>query len=127
MYLSMCVFVCVYMCICMCVYVYMCVCMCVYVYMYVCICVYVYMYVCVYKYMCMCVYVYLNKWFYNILRAIFYSRISRILWMSNTTNITHGSIYAYIIERNSPSYVACMQHIFPYKAIHYGKEFVKIV
>ena len=72
MYLSMCVFVCVYI---IYVYVYMCICMC----------------VCIYT--CMCVYVYVNEWFYNILRAIFYSRISRILRMSNTTNITHGSIY----------------------------------
>ena len=48
-----------------------------------------YMYVYIYIY----IYVYVNEWFYNILRAIFYSRISRILRMSNTTNITHGSIY----------------------------------
>ena len=56
------------------------------------VCVYTYMYVCIYMYVC----VYVNKWFCNILGGIFYSRISWILRMSNTTNITHGSIYVYI-------------------------------
>ena len=35
----------------------------------------------------------INEWFYNILGAILYSRILRILRMSNTAHITHGSIY----------------------------------
>ena len=83
-------------------YVYIYIYVCVYTYVYVCIyiyvCVYVYMYVCIrIMYMCMCVYVYVNEWFYNILGGIFYSRISRILCMSN---ITHGSIYDYNLSRH---------------------------
>ena len=42
----------------------------------------------------------INEWFYNILGAILYSRILRILRMSNTTHITHGSIYG-IMYANS--------------------------
>ena len=88
---------CVYMYLCMCVYMYLC--MCIYVSMYVCVYVYICLCMCVYMYVyvCMCVYVYVNEWFYNILRAIFYSRIPRILRMSNLKNITHGSIYGYDI------------------------------
>ena len=84
-YMYLCMFV--YMYLCMCVYMYLC--MCVYMYIYVCVCVYI----CMCMYVCMCLYVYVNEWFYNILRAIFYSRIPRILRMSNLKNITHGSIY----------------------------------
>ena len=84
-YVSM--YVCVYVSMYVCIYVSMYVC----VYVYICLCMCVYMYV----YVCMCVYVYVNEWFYNILRAIFYSRIPRILRMSNLKNITHGSIYGH--------------------------------
>ena len=83
--------------VCICVYI----CVCVYVCVYMCIC------MCVYIYMCMCVYVYVNEWFYNILRTTFYSRISRILRMSNTTNITHGSIYVHKIICEPSELVCC--------------------
>ena len=92
------IYVCVYIQICVCICKYVCVYIYIYMYvciriMYICMYVYVYVYVLCIMYICMCVYVYVNEWFYNILRAIFYSRISRILQMSNTTNITDGSIY----------------------------------
>ena len=81
----------------MCVYTYMCV------FTHICLCVYtdmcVYVYICI-MYMCMCVYVHVNKWFYNILGGIFYSWISQIL-LSNTTNITHGSIYDHYYKRHA--------------------------
>ena len=98
MYVCIYRYVCVYVNMYVCIYIYICmyvyvlciyVCMYMYMYMYYVLCIYV----CVYIHVCMCVYVYVNKWFYNILGGIFYSRISRILRMSNTTNITHGSIY----------------------------------
>ena len=100
----MCVYtyMCVYTHICICVYtdmcVYVCICMCVYVLcMYVCMYMYYVYVLCIY----VCVYVYVNEWFYNILGGIFYSRISRILRMSNTTNFTHGSIYGSYYETNN--------------------------
>ena len=46
-----------------------------------------------------------NEWFYNIIGAILYSRILQILRMSNTTHITHGSIYVSIYEVNSFSII----------------------
>ena len=58
-----------------------------------------YAFICIY--VCVCVYVYVHEWFYNILRVIFNYRISRILQMSNTTNITHGSNYDYDICVNN--------------------------
>ena len=53
---------------------------------------YVYVYI---IYVCVHMYAYVNEWFYNILGPVLYSRILRILRMSNTTHITHGSIYTH--------------------------------
>ena len=53
-------------------------------------CVYVYMII----YMCMCVYTYVNEWFYNILGAISYSRISRI------SRMCQSMIGPFIAENN---------------------------
>ena len=94
MYVCIYIYVCVYTYMYVCVYIYICMCICI---MYICMCVYV---LCI-MYICMCVYVYVNEWFYNILGGIFYSRISRILRMSNTTNITHGSIYDHYYKRQA--------------------------
>ena len=39
-----------------------------------------------------------NKWFENIPRAISYSWILRISRMENITNMTHVSIYDYMVQ-----------------------------
>ena len=81
------------------------------------VCVYMYYVLCI-MYICMCVYVYVNEWFYNILGDIFYSRISRILRMSNTTNIMHGSIYAHrYTQTHMHTYIHIDIHIHTYTYI----------
>ena len=107
----------------MCVYTHICMCVCIH-YMYLCVCIYIYVcvsiciYLCVYMYICMCIYVYVNKWFYNILRTVSYSRISRILRMSNTTYITHGSIYVYKYCRITMLYINYILEKHPNKMFY---------
>ena len=60
----------------------------------------------------------INEWFYNILGAILYSRILRILRMSNTTHITHASIYVcmYVCMYDVCMYV-CMTYVYMQRSV----------
>ena len=83
------------------------ICMCVYIQIRVqcnnvcilCVCIHI-SYICtLYMYIFMCLYVYVNEWFYNILGAIFYSRIPRTIRNIRAFAFVNASI---ILERKTP-------------------------